>query len=252
MHMALQHTADSVQLAEAASNSITQICSLRNTFTAVICPSRAAAYVTALAAVILRQDPLSINPLISIQRSTPPVIIHDACCQSGSPKLCSALVGASNWNLGTITTPMDRSMLTMAVASNRVVAIFHRPYAYPRNSSFLSLNLLSSICHTQGSDIALLVDIGDMPIHDKSLTSLSASFQDMLMNGTDALLLPETEQFQGPPNTCVLLGRASLLGSIIKQLPLLQSQLGLPLLCSAYDVVGTVVAFKTLQVSANI
>ena len=247
--MALQHAADPVQLSLAASKSLSKICSLSNSFSAVICPSRAAAYVTALAAVRLRQDPLSINPQVSFPSSNPSVVLHDTCCQSGSPKLCSALIGACNWNLGTVISPMDKDMLLMAVASNRVTAAFHRPYAYPKNCSFLQLHTLSSVCHSRDSDIAVIVDIGDMPMGKRSLNRITSPLQEMLMKGADIVMLPDTEQFQGPPNTCVLVGKAPLLGSMAQQLPLLQSQLGFPLLSSAYDIVGTVVAFKTLQVN---
>ena len=251
--MSLQSTANPVQLAQAASKSLVMIFGLSDSTAALVCPSRAAAYVTALVAILLKQDPLSVNPQISQKTASPPTVLHDTCCQAGSPKLCSSLVGACNWNLGTPTTPMDRDMLQMAVASNRVTAVFHRPYVYPRKSLFLQLHTLSSVCHTRepANNVAVIVDCSNMPATGDSLVAakFSPTLREMLMRGADLIMLPDTEHFQGPPNTCVLIGGAALLGNMCQQLPLLQSQLGLPLLTTTYDTVGSVVAFKALQVS---
>lgn len=249
MQMSLKSTADPVQLAHVSSQSLLSALKLpTSTLVALVSPSRAAAYITSLAAILTKQHLLCINSQITQINPVPPVILHDTCCEAGSPKLCSSLVGACNWNVGTHTNPMDQEMLQMAISSNRVVSIFHRPYIYPRNSRFLLLDTLSSISRGSNSDIGLIVDCAGMA--GNSLANLTSTLQEIITKGADLVMLPNTDHFQGPPHTCVLVGQAALLGGMWDHLSLLQSQLGLPLLCSAYDTVGSVVAFKSLQVSS--
>ena len=248
--MSLKHSTNPAQLTQAASQSLVSVFNLSpSTSLALVSPSRAAAYVLCLAAVLMKQDQLCINPCITRTTSTPPIILHDASCEAGSPKVCSSLVGAANWNLGTNTTPMDREMLQMAVSSNRVTAVLHRPFAYPANSAFLDLGAVISICKTRNSDTAVIVDCSGMT-ESCNLVQLTTALREMVMKGADLIMLPDTGHFQGPPHTCVVIGKTELLSGPCNQLSLLQSQLPLPLLCSAHDTVGSVVAFKSLQVSA--
>lgn len=249
MQMSLKSTADSVQLAHVSSQSLLSALKLpTSTLVALVSPSRAAAYITSLAAILTKQNLLCINSQIIQINPAPPVILHDTCCEAGSPKLCSSLVGACNWNMGTHTNPMDQEILRMAISSNRVVAILHRPYIYPRSSRFLPLDAISSISHAANSHIGLIVDCAGMT--GNSLADLTSTLQEIITKGADLIMLPNTDYFQGPPHTCVLVGRAALLAGMWDQLSLLQRQLGLPLLCSAYDTVGSVVAFKSLQVAS--
>lgn len=249
MQLSLQSTADPAQLAYASSQSLLSALRLStSTLAALVSPSRAAAYLTSLAAILTKQNLLCINSNITQTNSAPPIILHDTCCEAGSPRVYSFLVGACNWNLGAHAKPLDQEMLQMAISSNRVVAMFHRPYVYPRNFRHLQLDTLRSIFDSQNSDIGLIVDCANTS--GNSLADLTGNLQGMIMKGADLIMLPNTEYFQGPPHTCVLIGRAALLGSMWDQLSLLQQQLGLPLLCSAYDTVGSVVAFKSLQVSS--
>lgn len=246
--MSLKSTADPAQLAHVSSQSLLSALKLPTSpLVALVSPSRATAYIISLAAVLTKQHLLSINSQITQTNPVPPVILHDTCCEVGSPKMCSSLVGACNWNVGTHTNPMDQDMLQMVLSSNRVVAVFHRPYIYPRNSAFLPLDTLSSISRGVNSDIGLIVDCAGMT--GNSLANLTSTLQEIITKGADLIMLPNTDYFQGPPHTCVLVGRAALLGGMWDQVSLLQRQLGLPLLCSAYDTVGSVVAFKSLQVS---
>lgn len=248
MQLSLQSTTDPAQLAHASSQSLLSALRLStSTLAALVSPSRAAAYITSLAAILTKQNLLCINSNIAQTNSAPPIILHDTCCEVGSPKVYSPLVGACNWNLGDHTKPMDQEMVQMAISSNRVAAMLQRPYVYPRNFTHIQLDTLRSIFHAQNSDIGLIVDCANTA--GNSLTDLMANLQGMIMKGADLIMLPNTEYFQGPPHTCVLVGRAALLGSMWDRLDLLQQQLGLPLLCSAYDTVGSVVAFKSLQVS---
>lgn len=249
MQMSLKSTTDPVQLAQVASESLVSVLNLSISISAaVVSPSRAAAYVTSLAVILMKQGLLSTDPPITQMSSTPPLILHDTCCEAGSPKVCSSLIGACNWNVGTHTIPMDTQMLQMAVASNRVTAVLYRPFVYPRNSSFLTLDSLTSICHTQNSDVAVIVDCSNMT--GNSMAELTVTLQGMITKGADLIMLPNTEKFRGPPHTCVLVGKAALLDNCWQQLPRLQSQLMLPLLCPDSDTVGSVVAlhvssFKT-------
>ena len=247
MQMSLKRTTDPTQLAQAASHSLVDIFNLDpSTSVALVSPSRAAAYVLCLSAVLMKQDQLFINSWITRTGSTPPIILYDTFCEAGSPKMCSSLIGATNWSLGTPTAPMDREMLQTVVSSNRVAAVFHRPFAYPANSTFLDLEAISSICKTHG--IAVIVDYSGMR-ENCSLAQLTSTLREMIIKGADLIMLPDTELFRGPPHTCVVVGKTDLLSIPSNQLSSLQSQLPLPLLCSAYDTVGSVVAFKSLQVS---
>ena len=247
MQMSLKHTTDPTQLAQAASQSLVDIFNLSpSTSVALVSPSRAAAYVLCLSAVLMRQDHFCPNPWITRTSFTPPIILHDTLCETGSPKACSSLVGATNWNLGTRTAPMDREMLQTVVSSNRVAAVFHRPFAYPANSTFPDLGAISSICKTH--NVAIIVDYSGMSV-GCGLAQLTSTLREMVMKGADLIMLPDTEHFQGPPHTCVVVGKTDLLSSPFDQLSSLQSRLPLPLLCSAHDTVGSVVAFKSLQIS---
>ena len=248
MHMALQRTADPIQLSQAASKSLTKTFNLSDSFTALVCPSRAAAYVTALAAIFLKNDSLYFSPQVCLQSFRQPIVVHDTCCESGSPKRSSSLVGACNLNLGTHDVPMSKETLEMIVASNRVATVFHRPYAYLPNSSFLQLHTLSSICHSQDTGIPIILDSREMPMAGTSLTDFISSLKEMLLKGADLIMLPDTERFNGPPNTCVLLGTTSMMGNMPKSLPIIQSELSFPLLSTPYDTVGTVVALNSFQI----
>ena len=250
MQLSLKRTADPAQLAQVSSQSLLSVFNLSpSTVVALVCPSHAAAYVSSLAAVLIKQGHLTITPHVTQRGSAPAVVLHDAACgDAGSPRLLSSLVGGCNWNVGTHTQAMDRDTLQAAVASNRVSAVFHRPYAYPRNASFLSLDALSSLCRSK--NIAVITDCSGMP--GNSLVQLTSTVKEMLMTGADLIMLPNTANFQGPPHTCVVIGKVDLLGNYWEQLSLLQTQLPLPLVCLAYDTVGTVVAFKSLQVAEQL
>ena len=244
--MALKNTVDPHQLALAASQSLTSVFNLpSSSSTAFVCPSRSAAYLTALSSILTHQGLTNTQLTHKTNSNNPPIVLHDAVCSAGSPQVFSPLLGACNWSLGTHARPMDRELLQATVTSNRVTAVLYRPYVYPQNTEHLSLPEIASICYPRG--ISIVVDCairaGNM------LDQLTAAIKEMLTKGADLIMLPNTEQFQGPPHTCVVIGKASLLGGHWEQLSLLQSSLSLPLMCSSYDTVGSVVAFKSLQVA---
>ena len=247
MQMALKHTADPCQLAQVAGQSLTSVFDLYpSTYLAVVCPSRCAAYLTSLSSILTHQGLL--NPSLTRQTtSAPPIVLHDAVCETGSPSVFSSLLGACNWNLGTHTVPMDRELLQSTVSTNRVTAVLYRPFVYPASTSNLSLREIHSICHPQS--VPIIVDCTCSAVASNTLCHLKATVNEMLTTGADLIMLPNTEHFQGPPHTCVLVGRTDLLAGYWEQLSQLQTSLPLPLFCTAYDTVGSVVAFKSLQVS---
>lgn len=247
--MSLKNAADPAQLAKVAGQSLISVFNLSSsTLQAIVCPSRAAAYITSLAAAILtKQGQLTtITPLSQQTSSAPSLILHDAICDAGSPKAFSSLLGACNWSLGTHTVPMTKEELCTAITSNRVTALLYRPFVYSKNTSFLHLDALSSVCRSQ--TISLIVDC--CGLIENSLFQLTSTMKEMLTTGADLIMLPTTEQFQGPPHTCILIGRIDLLNHYWQLLSHLQSDLPLPLFCSSYDIVGSVVAFKSLQVTS--
>ena len=245
MQSALTHSADPVKLREAVQSTLKHSLKLSGIGCSVlIAPSRAAAYVLAIAASMLRNDPLSINQGVTSYLFSPMAVIHDACCQvsrSSSLKPCTSLVGAYNWNLGSPTSPMDRKMLAMAVRNNRVAAVFHQPFAYLEHCQYLSLQVISTVCHSHSAEVAAIVDAAGVSLETDTLQR--AIIAEFFENGADAVLLPETEQFSGPPHTCVLVAKEDLLLEV--SLHLLQAQVALPLSCTTYDMVGTVMAFMS-------
>ena len=244
MHMAMKQTVDPMQLAEASEAYLLKNLGLGTGYSVVVAPSQAAAYLIAVAASMVRIDPLCVSQ--QIQRHHPLTVIHDACCPAGSLKNCTSLLaGIVNWNLGSLTTPMDRQMLSMAITSNRVAAVFHQPYCYPKSCQYTPLAAIGSVCHSQ-STVSVIVDAGGVPIHQLSLVKFITIIKELFTQGADFVLLPETHKILGPPQTCLLIGKSGLLKHV--DVSLLQSQLCLPLSCTPYDQIGTVVAYKTHQV----
>ena len=241
--MALRSDTDPCQLAQAAGQSLISVFNLSpSTSTAVVCPSRCAAYLTSLTSVLSQQGLLNATCEMNL---APPIILHDAICNAGSLKQCSSLLGACNWNLGTQTLPMDKDLLQATVTSNRVAAVLCRPFAYPANTSFLTVSEISSLCSPCGT--AVIVDCSIAA--GNTLGQLTASIKEILMMGADLIMLPSTEHFQGPPHTCILIGKSHLLSRYWEQVSTLQSRLPFPLFCTSYDMVGCVVAYKSLQVT---
>lgn len=250
MHAAMQHSVNPVRLADACGTYLHQNLGLASGCSVLVAPSRAAGYLLAIAASMLQVDSLSVNQQVSSQKSTPLAIIHDSCCEATSLKMCTSLVGGINWNLGTLTTPMSKQMLSMAISSNRVAAVFHQPYGYPKHCQYVSLPELSSVCHSRNVNISIVIDASRMPVQTLSLVQIITTVKEFLTQGADAILLPEMEHFRGPPQTCLLIGNTRLLQDVAQNIPLLQSQICLPLTCTTYDLMGTVVAYKTFQVAS--
>lgn len=143
--------------------------------------------------------------------------------------------------------PMEKESLTQAVKSNRVAAVLHQPYSYPKWCDHISLEMISTACHAQDTQVAVIVDMSNMPVQTLTLLQFITTLKELFSKGADVVLLPDTELFQGPPHTCVLIGKSSLMKRISQHSALLQSQLGFPLICTPYDLIGTVVAYKTLR-----
>ena len=246
--MSLKNTVDPAQLSKVAGQSLISVFNFSSsTLQAIVCPSRGAAYITSLATILSKQGRLTTTtPLTQQTSSSPSVILHDAICDVGSPKALSSLLGACNWSLGTYKVPMTKEELCTAIASNKVTALLYRPLAYSENSTFLSLDTLSSICHSQS--VSLIVDCCGMV--GNSLFQITSTMKEMLTAGADLIMLPTTGHFQGPSHTCVLIGSTDLLAHNWQLLSHIQSDLPLPLFCSSYDIVGSVVAFKSLQVTS--
>ena len=246
MHMAMQRTADPAQLTKASEACLCQHLGLGPGHSVAVAPSRAAAYVIAVAASMLRVDPLSVDRQLTSRQSSPPlVVVHDACCRNNPLQTCTPLVGAVNWNLGGANTPMDKSTLGMALEHNRVVAVLYQPYVYPAECQQLPLQDVSEVCHSHGV-ATIVVDATGMHVREPSSIGLIASVKNFLAEGADLVLLPKTGEIRGPPQTCVLIGRSSILGEMLQKVALLQTQVCLPLTSTPHDLVGTVVAFKTL------
>jgi len=247
--MAMKHKVDPLRLMEATQTYLHQNLTLTHNCSVLVTPSRAAAYVLALATSMLRIDPLCINQQVSAHQSSPLAIIHDACCHNtGFPKTFTCLLGAYNWNLGGPMDPMEKESLTQAIKSNRVAAVLHQPYSYPKWCDHISLETIAIICHAQDTQVAVIVDMSNMPVQTLTLLQFITIVKELVLKGADVVLLPDTEHFQGPPHTCVLVGKSSLMKRVSQHSALLQSQLGFPLICTPYDLIGTVVAYKTLQV----
>ena len=245
--MAMQRATDATQLSKACEVHLCQHLGLGSGYSVAVAPSRAAAYVIAVAASMLRADPLSINQQLATNTSSSPMaVIHDACCQNNPLKACTPLVGGVNWNLGGVGTPMDKSTLAMALAHNRVVAVLYQPYAYPQWCQQMPLQDVSEVCHSHGT-VTVTVDAAGMHAQELSLIRFITSVKNFFDEGADVVLLPRTERIRGPPQTCVLVGRSAILGDALRNVALLQSRVCLPLTSTAYDLVGTVVAYKTLQ-----
>ncbi len=243
MHVAMKESVDPIQLAQASETHLRQILSLTTSFSVLVAPNRAAAYLLALAASMVRVDPLSVNPHAS--RPSPLAVIHDTYCQGSLPSVCacSSLLGAINWNLGTFTAPMDDNLLSTAITSNRVAAVFYQPYCYLEGSQSIPLNVINSICRAQ-ERLSIILDADGLAVGTTSLAKVVAAVKEWFVKGADFILLPKTEKIRGPPETCLLVGRSSLLKEV--DLALLQPQICLPLTCTAYDLVGTVIAYQTL------
>lgn len=253
VHLAMKHTPNEINLAEACEAIMRQILSLDQGHNIIISPTVASAYSIAVFASMLKMDPLSISRQISSQFTSPLAIIHDSCCadasnmETGLIKTSTALTGAYNWNLGGMMYPMDKDMLRMAVQSNRVAAVFYQPYAYNDRTQHISLEVLSSICHSRGSDVSVIVDATIMPTHHISLKKLVSEMGSFFRQGADLVILPSVNKLHGQSYSSVLVGVSSLLGKIWRSIALLQKHICLPLLSLPHDLVGTVVAYKALQ-----
>lgn len=239
----MKESVDPVQLAEAAGIHVRQTLALTPGFSVLVAPSRAAAYTLALAASMIQVDPLSVDSRVS--RPSPLAVIHDAYCLANSPDLhpCSALLGAITWSLGAVTSPMDNLSLSAAIASNRIAAVFHQPHRYPEGTQHTPLAVIGGICHAR-ERLSVIVDADGFPI-EPSLVNITTAVREWCERGADFIMLPRTEKIQGPPETCVLVGQSALLKKV--DLALLQPRVCLPLTCSAYDLVGTMMAYKTLR-----
>ena len=251
--MAMKQTPDETNLFEASEAIMKQILSLGMNYNVIISPSTASAYAIAVFASMLKVDPLSVSSQISSRLSSPLAVIHDSCCaqvsnsELGPLKSCTALTGSYNWNLGDMTYPMDKDMLRMAVLSNRVAAVFYQPYAYIEKSQHITLEALSSVCHSRGSDVTIVVDASIMPTHYINLKKLVAEVKGFFDQGADLVLMPSVEKLHGQSHSAVLVGVSRLLNKVWRSIALLQKQVCLPLLCLPHDLVGTVVAYKALQ-----
>lgn len=251
--MAMKQTPDKMLLSEGAESIMQQILCLGQGFSVVISPTLASAYTVAVFASMLRMDPLSVSSQISSRLSSPPAVLHDSCCSQmpnselGPIKTCTALTGSYNWNLGDMTYPMDKDMVRMAVQSNRVAAVFYQPYAYIEKSQHVSLDTLSSVCHSRGSDVAVIVDASTMPTLHINLRKLVAELKAFFSQGADLVLMPSMEKLHGQSHASVLVGVSSMLSKVWRSITLLQKQVCLPLLCLPHDLVGTIVAYKALQ-----
>lgn len=253
MHMAMKGAPDNTVLLEAAEVIMRQVLSLGQGYNVIISPTTASAYTIAVFASMLRTDPLSVSSQISSRLSSPLAVLHDSCCaqtsnsELGPIKTCTALTGAYNWNLGDMTYPMDKDMVRMAVQSNRVAAVFYQPYAYIEKSQHIPLEVVSSVCHSRGSDVAVIVDASTMPTGNITLSKLVGELKGFLDQGADLVLMPSVDKLHGQSHASVLVGVSSLLSKVWRSIMLLQKQVCLPLLCLPHDQVGTVVAYKALD-----
>lgn len=251
--MAMKQTPDEMLLSESAEAVMRQILSLGHGYNVIISPTSASAYAIAVFASMLRMDPLSVSSQISSRLSSPLAVLHDTCCSQmsnlelGPIKTCTVLTGSYNWNLGDMTYPMDKDMVRMAVQSNRVAAVFYQPYAYIEKSQHISLETLSAVCHSRGSDVSVIVDASTMPTNHINLKKLVAELKRFFSQGADLVLLPSVDKLHGQSHSSVLVGVSSLLSKVWRSIVLLQKQVCLPLLCLPHDLVGTVVTYKALQ-----
>ena len=178
--------------------------------------------------------------------------MHTSGSELGPVKSCTGLTNSYNWNLGDATYPMDRDMLKMALNSNRVAAVFYQPYAYIERSKHMSLREVSDVCRScRCFDVAVIVDASNMPTYFTNLMRVVTEVRYLFEQGADMVMLPTSDKFGGGPHSCVLVGVVSLLGKVRRSMTVLQKQICLPLLCQPHELIGTVVAFKALQVSTT-
>lgn len=249
MHLAMCHTPDPAKLARACETSLRRTLGLGAGTTVVVAPSRAAAYLSAVAACMLRLDPLSVGLPLGGGGARPSpslAVLHEACSRERVLKTCTPLLGAFNWNLGTGMQPTTRQELASAVASNRVAAIFHQPFALPEHCRLVSLREIGQVCRARNAT-SVVVDLGGMTMREVPLAGTVAKIQEFFAQGADALLLPETEEIGGPPRTSLLLGRSALLEGVAQNASLVQSRVAVPLTCIPSELVGTVVAYSALN-----
>lgn len=244
MYKAMQRSLDPLKLMESCESYLKQMLGFGDRYSVIVAPSLAAAYIIAVSAAMYAIDPLAINYQASI---SPLAVIHDACCQTdpmfGPIKSCTSLTGAFNLNLGSYIMPMDKNTLAAVLQSNRVAAIFHQPYAYLKHNKYVQLQVISSLCQARGTNVSVIVDASCIPDSMFS-TGLMSTIQEFFSQGADAILLPVTEKLKGPPQTCVLIGKSSMLEDMAGNISALQSQVALPLTCSAAQLIGTVVAYQ--------
>ena len=119
--------------------------------------------------------------------------------------------------------------------------------SYIEKSQHVSLETLSAVCHSRGSDVAVIVDASTMPTNHINLRKMVAEIKSFFTQGADLVLLPSVDKLHGQSHASVLVGVASMLGKVWRSITLLQKQVCLPLLCLPHDLVGTVVAYKALQ-----
>ena len=242
MHKAMQFNFEPVLVMESCESLLKQLLRIDDQHSVFITPSLAAAYIFAVSAALHSTDPLTINSRASL---SPLAVIHDASAQqstaTGSLKTCTPLTGAFNLNLGTTSMPMNKDMLAAVLHSNRVAAVFYEPYAYLPHQQPIPLETITSMCRER--NVSVLVDASSMP-QDLISTKFTLTVQELLSQGADAALLPETKTFKGPPNTCLVIGKSSLLEELISNGSTLKSQVALPVTCTSHDLIGTAIAYQ--------
>ena len=255
----MKETADVAGCLQKSELILHQILSLPPDYCVMIAPCPTSAYCISVFAAMMAQDPLSTQDQIS-SSILPFAVLHDAYCEhfqqgsnkTGHFKTATSLTGCHNWNLGDTSNPMDADGLRMAVHSNRVAALLHQPYAYPRGFRHLSLTDVVAICQCPSfsCSVSVIVDAteGLPPEAESSRGSmLETELKFFIEHGANLVLMPPLHRVGGVSRCTVVIGTSALLDGVRQQLSKLQRRVCLPLICEPHELIATVVTYKALQ-----
>jgi len=246
---ALLHTVDSMHLNKVVATYISRFLELPDKYSVIVTPSRAACYLLSISASMIHLDPLSIHSQLTSRSSRPLAVVHDACCASYSllPTLVP-LVGGYCWSLGSPQLPMDRHMLSSAIASNRIASLVYEPHAYPPGRQGIPLQSTCTVCHN--SNIAVLVDNSTMEL-PADFRNFLGLIKGELQLGVDAIMLPETSRYGGMGHCSMLIAKKTLIAELAQSAERLQTMIAIPLICTHHEIAGAAVALKAYSSSTR-
>ena len=237
MQNGLNFKADPNQMRNSVDHFLTQSLDLPEQYSVMLTPSRAVAYILAVASCMCCIDPMSIQTINSLRSLRPLVIVHDAsCCQDSTLPPLASIVGGFCWFLGGPSTPMDRHTLSMAIASNRVAAVVHEPQLQGTKNSAMSLKYLTALCHN--STVSVIADNADI-----TRDTLAATIKEQVTCNIDASIVPMAT-IGGPGEACMLIVTHSLYRELCQNFETLQSLVAFPLTLPVHETMGALATVK--------